>query len=90
MHLNDIEQLKKVFENIDVDKSGTIDTTELRAALEKAGKKPTDAEVKTVIEKYASDKSWCAPLRPLNSLGAALLRHAAPPLAVCPLTSSRR
>ena len=46
MHLSDVEALRKVFDAIDLDKSGTIETTELREALEKAGKKPTDEQVK--------------------------------------------
>ena len=45
MHLSDVEALRKVFDAIDLDKSGTIETTELREALEKAGKKPTDEQV---------------------------------------------
>ena len=54
MHLSDVEALRKVFDAIDLDKSGTIETTELREALEKAGKKPTDEQVKgAASERFA-------------------------------------
>ena len=49
MHLSDVEALRKVFDAIDLDKSGTIETTELREALEKAGKKPTDEQVRRLL-----------------------------------------
>ena len=55
MHLTDIEALKKVFDSIDTDGSGAIDMSELRSALEKAGKKPTEEQIKAVITKYAGD-----------------------------------
>ena len=35
--------------------SGTLEVTELRAALIKAGKNPTDAQIKKVIADYGVD-----------------------------------
>lgn len=54
MNMMESDQLKKIFDEIDEDKSGTIEVTELRAALTKAGKQATDAQVKKIIEKYAT------------------------------------
>ena len=56
MDLADVESLRKAFDSIDLDHSGTIEHTELREALLKAGKKPTDAQCKTVLEKYAKSQ----------------------------------
>ena len=55
MHLSDVVQLRKVFDEIDLDKSGTIETSEFREALIKAGKRPTDEQIRTVLTKYAKD-----------------------------------
>ena len=45
-----------LWRRLDKDHSGTIEHTELREALLKAGKKPTDAQCKTVLEKYAKSQ----------------------------------
>lgn len=52
MHIEDVAQLRKVFKDIDTDGSGAIDNTELREALQKAGKTPTDPQIKLVIDTY--------------------------------------
>lgn len=57
MHLTDVVQLRKIFDEIDADKSGTIETTELSAALKKAGKNPTNEQVKKLLETFDEDKS---------------------------------
>ena len=54
MNLMENDQLKKIFDKIDADKSGTIEVTELRDALTEAGKKATDAQVKKIIDTYAT------------------------------------
>ena len=54
MHLTDVEQLRKLFESIDTDKSGTIEVTELRDALIKAGKQPTEQQCRDTITKYCA------------------------------------
>ena len=55
MHLTDVIQLRKVFDEIDLDKSGTIETSEFREALIKAGKRPTEEQIRTVLNKYAKN-----------------------------------
>ena len=55
MQLTDVDLLKKKFDEIDIDHSGSIDTTELREALLKVGKTPTDDQVKLMIKKFDAD-----------------------------------
>ena len=77
MHLSDVEALRKVFDAIDLDKSGTIETTELREALEKAGKKPTDEQVRSCFR--ALRRPYRRPRRALR--GPFLTPHRPPPRA---------
>jgi len=57
MHITDVEKLKKIFAEIDTDGSGELDTSELRAALEKCkpGEKITNLQVEKRIAKYDED-----------------------------------
>jgi hypothetical protein len=55
--LTDVVHLRKIFDDIDTDKSGTIETSELAAALKKAGKYPTDEQVKELLETFDEDKN---------------------------------
>ena len=52
MHLKDVESLKKKFDEIDVDGSGAISADELKQALVKVGKNPSDDEVKAMLKKF--------------------------------------
>ena len=51
MHLKDVESLRKKFDEIDTDGSGTIESSELRVALERCGKRPTDKQVRVMLTK---------------------------------------
>jgi len=57
MHITDKAKLKKVFDEIDTDKSGELDVSELRAALQKCkpGETITNNQVKKRISKYDVD-----------------------------------
>ena len=55
MHLTEVEEVRKVFDSIDTDKSGLIEDRELREALIKAGKKPSNEQIKGVLDKYAEN-----------------------------------
>ena len=52
----DVAALKRYFRAIDVDDSGSIDVSELKKALERAGKRPTDAQVQVMIDKFDDNK----------------------------------
>ena len=54
MNMMESDQLKKIFDEIDEDKSGTIEVTELRDALIKAGKQPTEQQCRDTITKYCA------------------------------------
>lgn len=56
MFLNDVTELRKKFNEIDKDGSGSIDMTELRELLDKVGKKPNETQIKALITKYDSNK----------------------------------
>ena len=49
MSMMDRTQLEKTFNKFDADGNGTIDFTELLAALRQSGKDPTDDQVRKVI-----------------------------------------
>lgn len=55
MDLTDVDKLRKIFDSIDEDKSGSIDPEELGIALQKAGKNPTRELLKKLFEKYDTD-----------------------------------
>ena len=55
MSLNDVDKLQKVFNEIDSDGNGYIDTNELKSALQKAGQNPTDEQCKAVLAKFAKE-----------------------------------
>ena len=57
MHLTDVDALRKIFDEIDTDKSGTIECDELLQALKKAGKNPSNDQVKKLLATYDADKS---------------------------------
>jgi hypothetical protein len=57
MHMTDVDALRKVFDEIDTDKSGSIEATELLAALKRAGKNPSNDQVKTLLSTYDADKN---------------------------------
>ena len=54
MNVMEVGALRKIFDEIDEDKSGTIEVGELKDALVKAGKKPTEAQVKKLLLTYDS------------------------------------
>ena len=53
----EIERLRKVFDVIDEDGSGTIDTAELKGMLEQLGQRPSDYQVSTMLQLADKDKS---------------------------------
>ena len=57
MHLTDRDKLKSKFDEIDDDKSGYIESSELRQALVAAGLQPTDDQLKQLIAKYDADNN---------------------------------
>ena len=50
-----VDKLQKVFNEIDSDGNGYIDTNELKSALQKAGQNPTDEQCKAVLAKFAKE-----------------------------------
>jgi len=57
MNLNDVEKLRKCFNEVDTDKSGGIDVDELQVALQRAGKHPSRKQVEALLRKYDADNS---------------------------------
>ena len=57
MHLTDVQALQKIFDEIDTDKSGTIECDELLGALKKTGKNPSNDQVKKLLATYDADNS---------------------------------
>jgi len=55
MGLRDVDKLRKIFDEIDEDKSGSIDCKELGQALVRTGKAPTREQVKRLLKKYDAD-----------------------------------
>jgi len=57
MHITDKDKLRKVFNEIDTDGSGELDTAELRSALEKCkpGEKISNVQVEKRLNKYDED-----------------------------------
>jgi len=51
----DWEKVKKLFDEIDTDGSGSISTDELKEALKRAGKTPTNDQIKKLLEKFDAD-----------------------------------
>ena len=57
MHITDLDSLKKVFDDFDVDSSGAIDKNELENALRRAKKNPTKDQLQDLIETFDTDNS---------------------------------
>ena len=58
MTMAEVNKIKSKFEEIDTDGSGTIDETELTAALKKVGKtNVSDKHIKAIINKYCSNEA---------------------------------
>jgi len=55
MHLTDVHKLHEVFDEIDTDKSGSIDVEELEIALHKIDKKVTRAQAKRLLKRFDTD-----------------------------------
>jgi len=55
MHLTDISKLREIFNQIDIDNSGSIDEKELELALHKADKKVTRAQAKRLLKRFDTD-----------------------------------
>ena len=46
----EVAHLRKAFDQIDVDESGTIDVEEIKTLMEALGKEPSEFEIKTMME----------------------------------------
>jgi hypothetical protein len=55
MGITDLTRLRRIFDEIDEDHSGSISAKELGAALIRAGKMPTREQTKLLVEKYDTD-----------------------------------
>jgi len=55
MEIKDKEMLKTIFEKLDVTKDGNIDRSELKAALEEAGRKVTQEQADEIFKSLDTD-----------------------------------
>ena len=53
----ELEKLRRVFQKIDEDGSGTIEATELKDMLEMMGQQPTDHQINTMLQLADKDNS---------------------------------
>jgi len=53
----EVKDLKETFENMDIDRSGTITYEELKTSLARVGSKLSETEVKQLVETVSSYKS---------------------------------
>jgi len=54
MHLTDVIELRKSFDEIDLDGSGFVDRSELLVALQKTGKAPTEPELDFILGRFGT------------------------------------